>query len=96
MVYLLHFDTPIAPGKHTTQHYIGYAADLDSRIKEHRDGHGARLTQVAKERHIGFEVVRTWDGDRKVERQLKNRKNAPRLCPICAARKAKENNHAMV
>jgi hypothetical protein len=31
-------------------------------------------------------VARTWEGDRKRERQLKNWKMAPRLCPICAAR----------
>jgi predicted GIY-YIG superfamily endonuclease len=87
MVYLLHFDSPISK-HHTTQHYIGYAADLDARIAEHKAGHGARLTQVARERNIGFVVARTWEGDRKVERQLKNRHEGPRLCPICAARKA--------
>jgi hypothetical protein len=32
---------------------------------------------------IGFEVARTWDGDRRLERRLKNQRNAPaRLCPI--------------
>lgn len=30
-----------------------------------------------------FRVARTWRGDRNFERRLKNRKNAPRLCPIC-------------
>jgi hypothetical protein len=35
---------------------------------------------------IGFEVARTWDGDRRLERRLKNQRNAPaRLCPICRA-----------
>jgi hypothetical protein len=29
-------------------------------------------------------VARTWQGDRKFERQLKNRKHTPRLCPVCA------------
>jgi predicted GIY-YIG superfamily endonuclease len=81
-VYLLHFQSPISPS-HTTQHYIGWAEDLESRITAHRNGRGARLCQVAKERGISFTVVRTWQGDRKLERQLKNRKNAPRLCPVC-------------
>jgi predicted GIY-YIG superfamily endonuclease len=93
MVYLLHFDSPISEN-HTTQHYIGYADDVNARIKEHKAGHGARLTQVANERGIGFEVVRIWEGDRKYERQLKNRKNAPRLCPICKA--IKEGQHELV
>ena len=47
VVYLLHFHDPIAPGRHTTQHYIGWAADLGPRINAHRHGTGARLTQVA-------------------------------------------------
>jgi predicted GIY-YIG superfamily endonuclease len=82
-VYLLHFEQPIAPGRHTTQHYIGYAADLAARIQEHNTGHGARLTQVARERGIRFQVARLWHGDRGLERRLKDRKHAPQLCPIC-------------
>jgi hypothetical protein len=39
--------------------------------------------QVAKERGIGFQIVRIWPGDRTLECQLKNQKNAPKLCPIC-------------
>lgn len=88
-VYLLHFDRPIAPG-HTTQHYIGFADDLTRRIQTHArgryngGGNGcARLCEVAKERGIGFTVARLWSGDRSLERRLKSRKNARRLCPIC-------------
>lgn len=88
-VYLLHFDRPIAPG-HPTQHYIGYASDLAHRIQAHArgryngGGNGcARLCEVAKERGIGFTVARLWLGDRPLERRLKLRKNARRLCPIC-------------
>ena len=82
-VYLLHFERPISP-KHTCQHYLGYADDIERRIEEHRNGRGARLTAVAKERGIGFRVVRVWEGaDRQFERSLKNRKNAPKLCPCC-------------
>jgi len=57
-VYLLHFSAPISPA-HTCQHYLGYAEDVDRRIAEHRAGTGARLTEVAKQRGITFEVVRT-------------------------------------
>lgn len=82
-VYLLHFLSPIAPGRHTTQHYIGTAEDLAARIQAHSLGHGARLVQVALERGIKFQVVRVWHGGRPFERRLKNGKNAPVLCPIC-------------
>lgn len=32
---------------------------------------------------INYEVVRTWSGNRKLERKLKNRKKSSILCPIC-------------
>lgn len=82
VVYLLHFERPISLA-HTCQHYLGWALDLDMRLAAHRAGRGARLTQVAVERGIAFSVVRTWPGDRVLERRLKNRKESPRLCPLC-------------
>ena len=82
VVYLLHFSQPINPN-HPCRHYLGTADDLDARIAEHRAGTGARLTQVAKERGITFVIARTWEGGRKLERQLKRRHAGPRLCPIC-------------
>lgn len=89
-VYLLHFEQPIAPGRHTTQHYIGKADDLAQRIAAHArgryngGGNGcAKLCAVAKGRGIGFRVVRVWRGGRALETRIKARKNAPALCPIC-------------
>lgn len=82
LVYLIHFERPISE-RHTCQHYLGWCLDLVERLAMHRAGHGARLTQVAVERGIGFEVVRTWPGDRTLERLLKDRNNSPKLCPIC-------------
>lgn len=81
-IYLLHFEQPLSTA-HTCQHYLGWCLDLDVRLKAHRAGRGARLTQIAVERGIGFEVVRTWPGDRTLERRLKNRKESPRFCPLC-------------
>lgn len=84
-VYLLHFHAPISP-LHTCQHYLGFADCWPDRIMTQRAGNSdaARLCQVARERGIDFTVVRIWeDGDRMLERQLKNRHNAPQLCPIC-------------
>jgi hypothetical protein len=82
LIYLLHFDRPISAA-HSCQHYIGWCLDITARLGMHRAGKGARLTQIAVERGISFEVVRTWPGTRALERQLKNRKEAPRLCPMC-------------
>lgn len=82
-VYMLHFDRPIAPGRHTCQHYIGYADDIAARLQAHDTGHGARLTQVARQLGIGWRVVRLWRGDRTFERTLKERKYGPHLCPFC-------------
>lgn len=82
-VYLLHFERPISPD-HTCQHYIGYANNLEARIAHHRKGTSkARLLEVAKERGISFVVARTWEGGKELERELKNRKKAGELCPIC-------------
>lgn len=87
-LYLLHFERPISE-RHTCQHYIGFTSGpLAARLKAHADGGGARLTQVARERGIGWQCVRTWKGGRADERKLKDRHDAPRLCPVCRAQKA--------
>ncbi len=84
-VYLLHFDAPISP-RHTTQHYLGWAADLDTRLAEHARGGGARLTQVALKRGIGWELARTWVGETRAdERRHKSGAHGARLCPVCRA-----------
>ena len=84
MVYLIHFDRPL----HHARHYLGYCADgtLEVRLIRHRAGRGARLLAVLRELGIGWQVVRVFDGDRRFERRLKNRRNAWRLCPVCSAR----------
>jgi len=78
-VYLTHFDRPY---RHAG-HYLGWTSDLDSRLAAHRNGTGARLMEVIKEAGIGFQLVRTWKGTRKLERQLKNRGGHARVCPVC-------------
>lgn len=81
-VYLLHFEHPISE-HHTAQHYLGFAENLPARIAQHRHGTGSRFCAVAKERHIEFKVARIWEGNRHLERSLKNRKKSNYLCPIC-------------
>lgn len=82
-VYLIHFDRPLAHARH----YLGYTDNLIERLERHRQGNGARLMQVIKELGISWRLARTWDGERALERRLKNQKNGPRLCPICRQRK---------
>jgi len=83
VVYCYHFSRRISL-LHTTQHYLGYADDLEERDADHRAGRGARLTQVAVERQIQLILVWAVPGSRTLERQLKNQHHTPRLCPICA------------
>lgn len=82
-VYLIHFEKPISD-RHTTQHYLGYTDDLDTRLHQHTNGQsGARLPEVAYERGIQMVLARTWRGGRDYERYLKNRHEGPALCPLC-------------
>lgn len=92
-VYLLHFDKPY----HHARHYLGYAKNIDDRIELHRRGQGARLTSVINQAGITFQVARIWKNQtRKFERQLKNRKNTPQLCPICQAEKKASKSNCCV
>lgn len=81
-VYLVHFDQKLSHA----QHYLGSARNVDARIAHHRAGSGAKILKAANEHGITWNVVRTWEAGndgRKLERQLKNRKNAKKLCPAC-------------
>jgi predicted GIY-YIG superfamily endonuclease len=78
-VYLLHFDKPL---KHA-RHYIGFSTSLARRLEHHRKGSGSSLMAAVARAGIEFKVARTWKADRTFERSLKNRNNAPKLCPIC-------------
>jgi predicted GIY-YIG superfamily endonuclease len=78
-VYLLHFERKY---KHAG-HYMGWSENLTGRLDAHASGEGSRLMQVLRDAGIGFACVRTWSGTRNDERRLKNRKEAPRLCPVC-------------
>ena len=83
-VYLIHFNRAY----HHARHYLGFSTDLDKRITDHLCGMGARLMEVVTAAKIEWKVARTWSGDRKLERRLKNRKEAPALCPVCSGKKA--------
>jgi predicted GIY-YIG superfamily endonuclease len=92
MIYLIHFSQPIGSDRKTAQHYIGYAeGDPAARLALHRAGRGAKITRAAVERGIGLEIVRTWPGDRAVERRLKQRGHAAKLCPVCNPQRWQRN-----
>ncbi len=84
IVYLIHFEKPL----HHAKHYLGSTTDLAARLSDHRSGNGARLMEVIAQAGIGWSVVRIWKGSRQIERRIKNRKAATRLCPVCAGAKA--------
>ena len=79
-VYLLHLD----PAYRHARHYTGWTRDLDARLEAHRAGQGARLMEVVKKAGGSFRLARTWTGGRDRERAIKNRHEAPRLCPVCS------------
>ena len=79
-VYLLHFDQPVSDH---ARHYLGWASDLAARLEAHREGRGARLMEVCKERGITWHLARTWEGTRDRERAIKDRAEGPKLCPDC-------------
>lgn len=87
-VYLLHFAEPIgnpANRRAMAQHYIGWTSEPAKRMDRHAAGNGAAIMRAVHARHIRVELARTWSGTRTLERQLKRRKNARQLCPICRA-----------
>ena len=84
MIYLIHFDRPL----HHAQHYVGYCNEdhLAQRIALHKSGRGAKILAALKSQGIGWQVVRTFPGDRHEERRIKNCKKSSCFCPICQNR----------
>lgn len=83
--YLLHCERPLS-GR--ASHYIGWSSDMRLRIQAHMRGNGgAKIVEAYARNDIRFVVVRLWPGgDRDLERTLHNRKNSPKLCPVCQGR----------
>jgi predicted GIY-YIG superfamily endonuclease len=83
-VYLIHFNKAYRHARH----YIGFTTNLDKRITDHLCGMGARLMEVITNAGIEWRVARTWRGDRRLERRLKDWHNAALLCPLCSGKEA--------
>lgn len=80
-VYLLHFE----PRYRHAGHYLGstLAGSEHDRIADHLTGRGSPLVRAAVDAGCSVVLARTWRGGRDTERRLKDRKNSPRLCPLC-------------
>lgn len=80
VVYILRYDTPIGnPEKKRgmAQYYVGWCGlgCIKRRLREHRQGKGAKLTRAFAQLGIGFELVVCFSGTRADERRVKNYKN---------------------
>ena len=82
-VYLVCLDQPLGSAHPLggAGHYLGQTINLEQRLETHRAGLGAKILAAAVERGIGFDVVRTWEGGKEVEKALKRLHNPRRLCP---------------
>lgn len=79
-VYLLHFSEPYQHARH----YLGWSAQLATRLDHHANGRGSTLCAAASRAGITWVVARTWSGNRDFERRLHARRGNVRLCPICS------------
>lgn len=82
MIYVLKLERPLGNAKHQAQYYVGYSKNkytLGLRIEHHRKGCGSSFTRAAVKQGIGFDVVLIMEGDRSVERKIKNQKNTKRF-----------------
>jgi predicted GIY-YIG superfamily endonuclease len=91
-VYLIHFDKPL---KHA-RHYLGYTENLPGRVQKHRNGQGAAFMKAIAQKGISWHVSRIWDGDRALERMLKDQHNASHLCPTCIQERIFEQTLSIV
>lgn len=91
-VYLIHFTEKLAHAGH----YVGFAEnDVAARFEDHLKGRGSRILAHLNQIGKTYMLVRIWSsGDRKLERRLKNRKDAPKLCPVCSPDALRWGNYA--
>ncbi len=86
-VYLIHFTEKF----HHARHYVGYTDDLARRITEHQRER-LHLFGAINKAGIPWLVARVWqDGDRALERKLKNWKGSAQFCPVCRAEAGKSS-----
>ncbi len=91
-VYLIHLDHALKHAKH----YLGFSEDVQERVQQHRNGRGATFMKAISKEGITWHVSRIWDGDRTIERLLKDQHNASHLCPTCRQERIFEQTFSVV
>lgn len=84
-LYLLHFD----PRYRHAGHYLGFAEDINARVRQHVTGSrkASPLVSAAVGAGCTVTLARTWpEGDRTLERRLKRHHQIARHCPLCPPR----------
>jgi predicted GIY-YIG superfamily endonuclease len=84
-VYLLHYSSRTSAGR---QHYVGWTADIERRVAQHRAGRGCRETSKAVAEGLKLALAQTWKGTPALEERLKawsrhGRKGFAGICPFC-------------
>jgi predicted GIY-YIG superfamily endonuclease len=81
-VYVIHFHGNVC-GK--ARHYTGFSWNrehMEKRISQHRRGVGAKFTQLANFKGIGWQVVRIFRTADPYD-EIRVKRHAKLLCPIC-------------
>lgn len=84
------YDLPPSNGGYKAhgRHYLGVTADLEARLKRHREGNGARMLAAANRQDIPWKLARawqfaTWERAIQVEHKLKAWHGSQQFCPLC-------------
>lgn len=85
-IYLLHFSARTRQGR---QHYLGWSADVQRRLAQHRAGCGSHDTKKAIAEELQLTLAQTWRGTPRLETRLKEwsregRKGFAGICPFCS------------
>lgn len=77
-------DLPSREKEHRATYFNRHTAPLliDGKVQRGVTN-GVSLIGIANTEGIGWQIVRTWEGTIHMEKKLKRRHNARRLCPIC-------------
>lgn len=99
VVYVIHFPTPYRHAKH----YTGWALPhgLEARLGQHVRGQGSPLVYamcrengITTTEQLQAHVAVTYEGDRYLERKLKNMGGAAKRCPVCQGRDHEQHHES--